>query len=160
MKNDLDKAFSIEDGIYHEFFRDLEERYLPNPYHSATHAADVLNSVLFLIHSTPLETKLTDLEVLGVIIASIGHDVAHPALNNRFLINNAHKIALKYNDVSPLENMHSAIVFKLLMSDDKNLLKNLDSADWFYIRRVIVEMILSTDMAKHFELLGVFRGKL
>ena len=160
MKNDLDKAFSIDEGKYHEFFRDMEERYLPNPYHNATHAADVLNSILYLINQTPLSTKITELELLGVIIASLGHDVAHPALNNRFLVNNAHEIAVKYNDVSVLENMHSAIVFKLLMSEDKNILENLDSADWFYIRRVIVEMILITDMAKHFELLGLFRVKL
>ena len=67
----------------------------------------------------------------------------------------------KQNKVTKLPwKRHSAIVFKLLMSEDKNILENLDSADWFYIRRVIVEMILITDMAKHFELLGLFRVKL
>jgi hypothetical protein len=41
-----------------------------------------------------------------------------------------------------------------------DVLANLDGSDWVGIRRIIVEMILATDMAKHFELLGQFRAKI
>lgn len=36
---------------------------------------------------------------------------AHPGVNNSFLVTTGDPLALKYNDISPLENMHVATVF-------------------------------------------------
>ena len=43
------------------------------------------------------------MDMLGAIIAAAGHDVGHPALTNRFLINSRDQIAIRYNDQSVLE---------------------------------------------------------
>jgi cAMP-specific phosphodiesterase 4 len=142
------------------FLSALEARYLPNPYHNSTHAADVLNSLFYLIKNTSVFEHLTELEIIWSTISSLGHDVGHMALTNRFLITNSHELAIKYNDNSVLESMHSAITFELLIESDKNLFVNLSPDDWSLARKIIIEMILSTDMAKHFELLWNLRAKI
>ena len=39
-----------------------------------------------------------------------------------------------------------------------DILANLAVENWQIIRKIIVDMILGTDMSKHFDLLGSFRG--
>ena len=65
------------------------------------------------------------MDILATIIAALGHDIAHPAFTNRFLVNNHDIIAIRYNDQSPLENMHSSTIFEILSNKKCNILKNL-----------------------------------
>jgi hypothetical protein len=90
-------------------------------------------------------------------VACFGHDVAHPALTNRYLISNRDKLAIKYNDYSVLENMHASLTLKLLSRPECDFLSNLSADENFVIRSIIISMILTTDMAKHFEIYGKFR---
>lgn len=87
------------------------------------------------------------------------HDIAHPALTNRFLIQNRDDLAIQYNDVSVLENMHASTTFSLLNKPGCNILENLNLEDWFKIRKTILNLILDTDLSRHFEILGRFRAK-
>jgi hypothetical protein len=142
-----------------EFFIKIESGYNKNPYHNACHAADVLHTQLFFIAQSDLAKTLTQLDIVCCIIASCGHDIGHPALTNRFLVNNCDDIAVTYNDFSVLENMHSAKTFSILRSPGYNILENLSNEDWLKSRKMIIEMILETDMSKHFEILGKFRTR-
>jgi hypothetical protein len=50
------------------------------------------------------------------------------------LVNSRHKLALKYNDVSVLENMHAAYTLKLLNDPSNNFLANIDEDDALLVR--------------------------
>ena len=89
----------------------------------------------------------------------LGHDVGHPGVTNRYLINNKDDLALQYNDNSVLENMHSSVIFNLMKKEGCDILADLASDDWFQIRNFIIGMVLVTDMAKHFDYLGRFRAR-
>jgi 3',5'-cyclic-nucleotide phosphodiesterase/cAMP-specific phosphodiesterase 4 len=102
---------------------------------------------------------LTGIELGSAIIAALAHDIGHPGVTNRYLITNKEKIAMRYNDVSVLENMHAALLYKILGKEECNILRNLPHEDWTDSRRCIIGMILSTDMGKHFEVLGQFRAR-
>lgn len=102
---------------------------------------------------------MTPLETLGSIIAAGAHDIAHPALTNRFLIHNKDDMAIQYNDISVLENMHAYTAFSLLNKPGCNVLECLTIEEWFKIRKIIINLILDTDMSRHFEILGLFRAK-
>ena len=93
------------------------------------------------------------------MISSFGHDVGHPGLNNRFLVNNQEALAINYNDLSVLENMHSSVTFKTMKSKNCNVLANFTGETFNFIRKLIIEMILETDMSKYFDALGKFRSK-
>jgi cAMP-specific phosphodiesterase 4 len=41
---------------------------------------------------------MNDIDLLGVIVAAAGHDIAHPGLTNRYLINARDRLAMRYND--------------------------------------------------------------
>ena len=102
---------------------------------------------------------LNDYDTLSIVIAAVAHDVSHPGVNNRYLVNNQELLAMTYNDTSVLENMHSATTFEIMRESKSNLLDNFKKENFIYCRKIIIDMILETDMAKHFDALGKFRTK-
>lgn len=93
----LDSLFDIDFVVYQNFFASLEELYKPNPYHNSAHAADVLCSFMFLVNQSRFTDFIQDYEILAGIIAMLGHDVAHPGVTNRFMINTKHQLSLTCN---------------------------------------------------------------
>lgn len=158
-KWEFSASLAVPDTLITAFFKEVEKGYLQNPYHNACHGADVCHSLLYFIDTAGILKALTGIELGAAIIASLSHDLGHPGVTNRYLITNKDKMALRYNDVSVLENMHSALLYKILSQEEFNILSNLPYEDWTESRRCIVNMILATDMGKHFELLGQFRAR-
>ena len=158
-KWEFNSALHIPEAVSDNFFQRMEIGYRNNPYHNACHAADVCHSLLYFTENSDIVKYLTGFDMISIIIASLGHDLGHPALTNRYLVNTRHKIALRYNDSSVLENMHIAKIFKLLSSPESDILQTLVSEDWVHVRKIVIEMILTTDMGKHFEVLGKFRSR-
>lgn len=112
----------------------------------------------FLLNSFLMKT-LENLDLLAITISCLGHDVGHPALTNRYLNNSKDPLIFEYNECSVLENLHCAMTFELMESADCNILSNLDMSAWFILRKLVIDMILSTDMTRHFEILGKFRTR-
>jgi hypothetical protein len=157
-KFNLASKLSIPEEAAINYFQALEQRYKPNPYHNSCHGADVLNSTLYLYQNSEVITFMTDLEILGSVVACLGHDVGHGALTNRFLMNSRDELAVLYNDYSVLEMMHASTTYSLMLSADHNILQSLDNDSWVIVRKVVLKMILATDMSRHFELLGTFKS--
>ena len=67
-----------------------------------------------LTKSPKLNTLMNDEEKFCLCICAVAHDVGHPGVNNAFLINIKDELAMRYNDISVLENHHSATLFKVL----------------------------------------------
>lgn len=155
----LNEFLGVDKECSDGFFQRLEQGYEKNPYHNACHAADVLHAQLFFVMQSNLAKSLNQSDIVACIVAALGHDVGHKALTNRFLVNNRDKLAIRYNDSSVLENMHTAKTFKLLNTEDFNIFKNTLPEDWVKLRKIIIEMILETDMSKHFEILGKFKTR-
>lgn len=145
--------FGISNEVLSAFLTNLESKYLPNSYHNSCHAADVMNSFLFLCSS--FSNLLPTLEIFACVLACMGHDVSHPGKNNRFLIQTKDPLAVCYNDISVLENMHSRELFTIFQEESSNIIKNIK--EYWEMRKLIIELILATDMAKHFEFLASFR---
>ncbi|XP_067114619.1 3',5'-cyclic-AMP phosphodiesterase 4D-like isoform X2 [Osmerus mordax] len=96
----------------------------------------------------------TDLEILAAIFASAIHDVDHPGVSNQFLINTNSELALMYNDSSVLENHHLAVGFKLLQEENCDIFQNLTKKQRQSLRKMVIDIILATDMSKHMNLLA------
>jgi len=82
------------------------------------------------------------------------HDVDHPGVTNQFLVNTASELAIMYNDESVLEQHHLAVAFKLLQDSDCDLLAPLSKKQRQTFRKIVIDMVLSTDMSKHMSLLA------
>eukprot|EP00747_Dinoflagellata_sp_TGD_P039295 gnl/TRDRNA2_/TRDRNA2_140180_c6_seq2.p1 gnl/TRDRNA2_/TRDRNA2_140180_c6~~gnl/TRDRNA2_/TRDRNA2_140180_c6_seq2.p1 ORF type:complete len:479 (+),score=77.70 gnl/TRDRNA2_/TRDRNA2_140180_c6_seq2:211-1647(+) len=93
-------------------------------------------------------------DIFAMLCAAVCHDVAHPGFNNPFLVQTSHELALRYNDISPLENMHCSTMFEILnSSSDVNIFKTLTREQYKEVRRVCIETILHTDAAQHFSMI-------
>ena len=130
----------------------LETAYNPLPYHSSTHAADVMQAVHAFV-----KTDLTGMEELVLYLAAAAHDVSHPGRNNAFLVNTRDPLAVLYNDKSVLENHHVATLFTLMTDDNNAVLCRFSNNDYKQTRSAIIEMILSTDISEHSRLLSALK---
>ncbi|KAJ8101500.1 hypothetical protein POJ06DRAFT_97780 [Lipomyces tetrasporus] len=135
-----------------------------NPYHNFRHVVDVLQATFsFLlsmkalppyitstlsqqegIAASPVSRIFDPVDALALLVAAIGHDVGHPGVTNAFLIATRSPLARMYNDRSVLESFHCAAFNQLLARywptlQEKN------------IKNIIVDAVLATDMALHFD---------
>ncbi|XP_065836179.1 high affinity cAMP-specific and IBMX-insensitive 3',5'-cyclic phosphodiesterase 8A-like [Oscarella lobularis] len=128
-----------------------------NTYHNSTHAADVLHSAAYFMECSKVKELLDWQDVVAVLIAAIIHDIDHPGRTNSFLCASGHPLAILYNDTAVLESHHAAFAFKITTSGEGcNILKGLPPEDYRDVRRAVIDMVLATDMTKHFEYLKKF----
>ena len=69
---------------------------------------------------------LTPYDMAAMILSAAVHDFDHPGVNNPYLINTKHFLALRYNDRSVLEHYHIASAFEIMQKKDMNIFANLD----------------------------------
>ncbi|XP_018320277.1 cAMP-specific 3',5'-cyclic phosphodiesterase isoform X4 [Agrilus planipennis] len=152
---DLMKQLMIPQKTFITFMMTLEDHYVKdNPFHNSLHAADVTQSTHVLLNTPALESVFTPLEVTAALFAACIHDVDHPGLTNQFLINSSSELALMYNDESVLENHHLAVAFKLLQNEGCDIFCNMSKKQRQTLRKMVIDMVLSTDMSKHMSLLA------
>jgi hypothetical protein len=151
-------ALSVGEAEVHSFLSCLEAAYRTDvPYHTATHAADVMHGASWLLRSGMLPAVSADdaaLLQLSVLLAAAAHDACHPGVNADFLMKTGDPLALLYNDRSVLESMHAAVCFRLLSSVESNVLLALQPEQRARLRAWVIAMILSTDMKGHYTLLA------
>lgn len=132
---------------------------LSTPDHNSVHAADVVQSLSVLISTPTISRKLTSVEKLAILLAAALHDYDHPGVSNNFLIKTRDPLAILYNDQSPLENHHLAAGFEILMKEEFNIFSPLEREDQDHARRIMVDLVLATDNARHFNLTSAFNAK-
>ncbi|XP_051985073.1 cAMP-specific 3',5'-cyclic phosphodiesterase 4B-like isoform X4 [Xyrauchen texanus] len=154
-ERDIMKTFKIPVDTFVTYMMTLEDHYHADvAYHNSLHAADVAQSTHILLSTPALDAVFTDLEILASIFAAAIHDVDHPGVSNQFLINTNSELALMYNDESVLENHHLAVGFKLLQGENCDIFQNLTKKQRQTLRKMVIEMVLATDMSKHMSLLA------
>ncbi|KAK2504175.1 hypothetical protein MC885_007144 [Smutsia gigantea] len=85
-----------------------------NPYHSSTHAADVLHATAYFLCKERIKQTLDPVDEVAALIAATIHDVDHPGRTNSFL------------------------------------------NDYRALRQGIIDMVLATEMTRHFEHVNKF----
>ncbi|XP_003833445.2 dual specificity calcium/calmodulin-dependent 3',5'-cyclic nucleotide phosphodiesterase 1C isoform X5 [Pan paniscus] len=151
---DLISRFKIPISALVSFVEALEVGYSKhkNPYHNLMHAADVTQTVHYLLYKTGVANWLTELEIFAIIFSAAIHDYEHTGTTNNFHIQTRSDPAILYNDRSVLENHHLSAAYRLLQDDEEmNILINLSKDDWREFRTLVIEMVMATDMSCHFQ---------
>jgi len=131
------------------FVAAAEKEYLPVPFHSFSHAMDVTHACARMMRLINSSSFLSELEEFALLVACVGHDIGHPGVNNGFLSEVGHELALQYNDRSPLENMHCAKLYTITGKPESNVFYNLSKEQYKEVRKHCIETILHTDMMAH-----------
>ncbi|KAI8925593.1 hypothetical protein BC831DRAFT_460202 [Entophlyctis helioformis] len=159
-KFDLLGTIGIHDSIARTFMQRIEAAYHDLPYHSSTHAADVLQTAGMLIMNTDMREKFSGIEIFSLCVGSAVHDVDHPGVNNAFLVQTGHPIAILYNDMAVLESHHASKAFEIVRSPDANIFGNLAVDQMRFCRKLIISIVLATDLSQHFQFINKFKGKI
>ena len=136
--------------------------YKTTLYHNSMHGADVTQSLcLYFLNSNAEEIcQSLVLDLLGILIAALGHDLGHPGLTNPFHINSSSELAITYNDVSCLENFHASKLFRTIRNPDTDIFGKLSVQDYKTIRKRMIGNILATDMANHGKIMTVIKSRI
>ena len=158
MYSDLDffTKFNINMNMFNNFQEDLRKNYAKfnNPFHNFLHGVNVCHSCFYLYKTTRLKNYVSDLQAFSQITSGLCHDVGHTGRTNSFEINTLSKLAFKYHDISPLEQMHAALSFNIMLKSQNDILGGLNGNDFTKFRKFFISNILSTDMKKHSELIN------
>uniref|UniRef100_A0A182N4S4 Phosphodiesterase n=1 Tax=Anopheles dirus TaxID=7168 RepID=A0A182N4S4_9DIPT len=151
------EKFSIPIGTLREWLYEVYKHYNDVPFHNYRHCFCVAQMMYAIAWHTNLVQRLGELEVLVLLVSCICHDLDHPGYNNIYQINARTELALRYNDISPLENHHCSIAFRLLEHPECNIFRNMSKEMYKDVREGIIRCILATDMARHNEILTQFQ---
>ncbi|XP_035988543.1 high affinity cGMP-specific 3',5'-cyclic phosphodiesterase 9A [Fundulus heteroclitus] len=160
MYTDLDflSTFNIEPEVLQQFLFEVYRRYNNIPFHNFKHCFCVTQMMYGLIWLTDLRRNMENVDLLIMLTSAVCHDLDHAGYNNAYQINARTELALRYNDISPLENHHCAVAFEILERGESNIFRNLSLDQYKRIREGIIKCILATDMTRHNEILNKFKS--
>lgn len=144
---------NVQEPQLYKFMSTIESKYLPNPFHSFAHALDVLNAVYRFMTVIEANRFLSEVSQFWLMVAAIGHDIGHIGVNNQYLVEVSHELALTYNDRSPLENMHCAKLYQVVGEPESNIFAQLEKDLYKEMRKGIIDAILHTDVTRHNEMI-------
>ncbi|DBB14759.1 TPA: hypothetical protein ACH3X3_004373 [Trebouxia sp. C0006] len=155
--------FGLDPVKLWRYLQRVESGYqMQNPYHNSIHVASVVQMThMLLCHGGIMQSKaLSNIQLLSAYWSAAVHDFEHGGVNNDFLIKTAHPLAITYNDQSPLENHHLAAAVRLMFDPDLSYLPMsvVRSDNMLVLRSTCINMVLGTDMKKHFDIVSRFQA--
>jgi len=123
-----------------EFVRAVRAEYRSNPFHNFRHAFDVTQSTVRIVLQTPMSGGLTEKERTALVLAAFLHDVGHPGVTSRFLVETA----------APLAGVYTGAVLEQYHADRaRALLESFTFPAQWDLAATVCELILATDMTRH-----------
>uniref|UniRef100_A0A1I8FPE0 PDEase domain-containing protein n=1 Tax=Macrostomum lignano TaxID=282301 RepID=A0A1I8FPE0_9PLAT len=128
-----------------------------NCYHNATHGADVMQSSAYFLQRDRIKSVFDEMDevasLLGALRCTTWTILAEPTPSTGW--------RCLYNDMSVLESHHVSLCFQLTTRDDRiNIFKNMSREDFKTLRHSMVDIVLATEMARHFEHVGKFTNQI
>jgi hypothetical protein len=136
------------------FFHAIKSTYHSIPYHNFYHALDVTVTCFYYLERTRGGSFMTDVEKMALLLAALGHDCDHGGFNNTFHINCRSELALRYNNMSVLENHHASLTVRVMSLKASGVLDSLSPEMRNFATSLIIQCILGTDLAVHSDLLA------
>jgi len=129
--------------------------YIENTFHNFSHGVDVTHTSYRYLTLQQMEQVFSQAEEFALLVAALCHDIGHIGFNNGFLTETQQELAVRYNDKSPLENMHCCKLFEIIASnaspasETSDLFGFLTHQQYKEVRKLIIDVILHTDISKH-----------
>ena len=80
----LIERFKIDREKLNHLVRDVSRHMKRVPYHTFTHAFNIVHMCYIIIRKTQIREFIDDVDVLSCILGALGHDLDHPGFNNLF----------------------------------------------------------------------------
>uniref|UniRef100_A0A8C3C8Z6 Phosphodiesterase n=1 Tax=Cairina moschata TaxID=8855 RepID=A0A8C3C8Z6_CAIMO len=134
----------------------VKKNYRKNvAYHNWRHAFNTAQCMFAALKSGKIQSKLTDLETLALLIAALSHDLDHRGVNNSYIQRSEHPLAQLYCH-SIMEHHHFDQCLMILNSPGNQILSSLSIEEYKATLKMIKQAILATDLALYIKRRGEF----
>ena len=157
-RHDLVAACNVDPAALTAFLLRIESKYGTGTYHNSVHGADVMLHMHLLLDQHGLTKRLSKQQLFAAFIGALIHDFNHPGSTNAHEIKTGSFLALTYSDSSVLERHHLASSFAVMRTKGYDILSGLSPDDYKTVRSTVIELVLSTDLAGHFDFLIKLRA--
>jgi hypothetical protein len=154
-------GLNIPSAVMQEIVLDVRSQYHNVPFHNFQHVYTVLQMCYLLLteSATVQAAVVSPVARFTLLMAALCHDMNHPGNNNDYEIKSSSDLALRYNDVSVLENHHCSTMFQTMKRHNLRSHIEAGGGNWKEFRKIAVRAIFCTDMTRHKDLLQqVYEG--
>lgn len=98
-----------------------------------------------------MKGTFSDLEVLGMFVGCLCHDLDHRGTNNSFQQKTGSALVLLYGTTNTMEHHHFNHAVMILSSESHNIFSGLSPEHYSKVMKVLKHSILATDLSVYFE---------
>lgn len=153
------KKFKIPNQVMFSFLFEMREAYNPVFYHNWTHAVDVTQFMAHALVIANFREFLTQSEILVLLTACICHDANHDGFSNSYNLKAQTPLGILFKNQSVMETHHCSVSISILTHEESNIFNAFDDETIVNIWQLFIDLIMATDMAKHFDILDAIRQK-
>lgn len=146
----LVKHFHIPYDVLCRWILSVKKNYRPVKYHNWRHALNVAQTMFAMLKTGKMERFMTDLDILGLLVACLCHDLDHRGTNNAFQTKTESPLAILYS-TSTMEHHHFDQCVMILNSEGNNIFQSLSTEDYRNVMKTVENAIISTDLAMYFK---------
>ncbi|XP_001512580.4 cGMP-specific 3',5'-cyclic phosphodiesterase isoform X1 [Ornithorhynchus anatinus] len=152
----LVQNFQMKHEVLCKWILSVKKNYRKNvAYHNWRHAFNTAQCMFAALKSGKIQNKLTDLEILALLIAALSHDLDHRGVNNSYIQRSDHPLAQLYCH-SIMEHHHFDQCLMILNSPGNQILSGLSIEEYKTTLKMIKQAILATDLALYIKRRGDF----
>ncbi|XP_022250789.1 dual 3',5'-cyclic-AMP and -GMP phosphodiesterase 11A-like isoform X2 [Limulus polyphemus] len=148
--------FKIDVSVLCLFLATVRKNYRNIPYHNWRHAFNVAQVMFAILKNCGVKCVLSDLEILGMMVGCLCHDLDHRGTNNAFQQKTGSALALLYGNKATMEQHHFNHAVMILSSEDHNIFATLSRDEYSRVMNILKNAILATDLSTYFQLRGKF----
>ncbi|CAH0554948.1 unnamed protein product [Brassicogethes aeneus] len=146
----LVQQFHIPYDVLCRWVLSVKKNYRPVKYHNWRHALNVTQTMFAMFKTGKMDRFMSDLEMLGLLVACLCHDLDHRGTNNAFQTKTESPLAILYS-TSTMEHHHFDQCVMILNTDSNNIFQALSPEDYRKVMKLVETAILSTDLAMYFK---------
>ncbi|CAH1783003.1 unnamed protein product [Owenia fusiformis] len=155
LETDIMSQFHVPYEVLCRWILSVKKNYRPVTYHNWRHAFNVAQTMFTMLYTGKIKKVFTELEVFGLLVACLCHDLDHRGTNNAFQSKSDSPLAMLYG-TSTMEHHHFDHCIMILNSEGNNIFQHLNPEDYRKVIKVLESAILSTDLALYFKKRGGF----
>jgi putative methionine-R-sulfoxide reductase with GAF domain len=147
---DVLNEFKITSEMFFTFVSEISATYNKVPYHNWRHACDVTQFVSYETKLAGMDSVFTKRELLVLLVSSICHDANHDGFTNVFNEKAETPLGILFKNQSVMETHHCTVTIGIMSKEHANLFHSFQGTDYRKMWTLLIQLILITDMAKHF----------
>jgi hypothetical protein len=147
---DLMIDYRFNNQLLFNFLNEVRQAYNRLPDYNWRHAVDVLQFIASAVKRARLQNLLAKFDLFALFVAALCHDIGHEGFSTSSEI----PLSVLFNQQSVLEARHCSITLSILSKPECDVFCGLEVPDRKLMWNQVIQLILATDMAKHFKFIA------